>query len=301
MKNHIHANKNIAVSLAMILVACLFTSEMVAQQKKPEKKQEKEQQQIIRETASLLSDASLEIAANDFVEGEAGYRKAIAINPKSETAKYNLGNAYYNEAKNDEAMTRFQQAADVAQSKSDKHSAYHNLGNTYMNAKKYQEAVDAYKDALRNNPTDDETRYNLALAKEMLEKNPPKGGDGDNKDQDKNQDKNDKDQENKDKKDEEGKEKEGDEGDDKEDKDEGDQKDEEKKGDNKEEQGKPDKPNKGEKDKKDQKQQQPQPGQMSPQQIKNLLEAMNNEEKKVQEKINAKKQKGARVKSEKDW
>ena len=247
-----------------------------------------------------MSDGSLALADEKFVEGEADYRKAIAINPKSETAKYNLGNAYYNKAKNDEAMTRFQQAAAIATEKSDKHSAYHNLGNTYMNAKKYQEAVDAYKDALRNNPTDDETRYNLALAKEMLEKNPPKGGDGDNKDQDKNQDKNDQDQ-NQDKKDEEGNEKEGDEGDDKEDKDKGDEKDEEKKGDNKEEKGKPDKPNEGEQDKKDQKQQQPQPGQMSLQQIKNLLEAMNNEEKKVQEKMNATKTKGVKIKTDKDW
>ncbi|HAV54019.1 MAG TPA: hypothetical protein DCX41_03680, partial [Aequorivita sp.] len=46
-------------------------------------------------------------------------------------------------------------------------------GNTYMNEKKYTEAVEAYKNALRNNPNDDETRYNLALAKDMLEKNPP--------------------------------------------------------------------------------------------------------------------------------
>ncbi len=45
----------------------------------------------------------------------------------------------------------------------------------------------------------------------------------------------------------------------------------------------------------------PKPGQMSPQQIKNLLEAMQNQEQKVQEKINAKKQKGAKVKTEKDW
>lgn len=248
-----------------------------------------------------MADASLSVSKDNFVEGEADYRKAIAVNPKNETAKYNLGNAYYNEAKNDEAMQRFKQAADVATSKPEKHKALHNLGNTHMNAKQYQEAVDAYKDALRNNPSDDETRYNLALAKDMLEKNPPKGGEGDNKDQDQNQDKNDQNEDNQDKKDEEGKDKEGNEGDEQEDKDKGDEKDENKEGDNQEDKGKPDKPNEGEQDKKDQKQPQPQPGQMSPQQIKNLLEAMNNEEKKVQEKINAKKQKGAKVKSEKDW
>jgi len=298
LRNKMKTQNNI---LGILLVALLglFSSEICAQEKDKNDLQ-KEQKQLIRETKELVSDASLALADDKFVEGEAEYRKAIAINPKSETAKYNLGNAYYNKKKNDEAMSRFQQAAAVATSKDDKHGAYHNLGNTYMNAKKYQDAVDAYKNALRNNPNDDETRYNLALAKDMLEKNPPKGGDGDNKDQDKDQDKNDK-EENQDKKDEDGKDKEGNEGDEKEDKDKGDEKDDEKKGDNEEDKGKPDKPNEGEEDKADKKQQQPQPGQMSPQQIKNLLEAMNNEEQKVQEKINAKKQKGAKVKSEKDW
>ncbi|MAZ71662.1 MAG: hypothetical protein CMC70_00810 [Flavobacteriaceae bacterium] len=280
---------------------CAFFAAEISAQEKDENTMQKEQKQLVRETKELVSDASLALADDNFVEGEAEYRKAIAINPKSETAKYNLGNAYYNKAKNDEAMSRFQQAADVAVSKTDKHSAYHNLGNTYMNAKKYQDAVDAYKNALRNNPDDDETRYNLALAKDLLEKNPPKGGEGDNKDQDKNQDKNDKNEDSQDQKDEEGKDKEGNEGDEQEDKDKGDEQDEEKKGENEEDKGKPDKPNEGEQDKADQQQQQPQPGQMSPQQIKNLLEAMNNEEQKVQEKINAKKQKGAKVKSEKDW
>jgi Ca-activated chloride channel family protein len=297
--NKMKTQKNI-LGLLLIAILALFSSEISAQEK--DKDKQKEERKLLRETKELVSDASLALADDKFVEGEAEYRKAIAINPKSETAKYNLGNAYYNKEKNDEAMSRFEQAASVATAKGDKHGAYHNLGNTYMNAKKYQDAVDAYKNALRNNPNDDETRYNLALAKDMLEKNPPKGGDGDNKDQDKNQDKNDKNEDSQDKKDEEGKDKEGDKGDDKEDKDKGDEKDDEKKGENEENKGKPDKPNEGEKDKSDkQQQQQPQPGQMSPQQIKNLLEAMNNEEQKVQEKINAKKQKGAKVKSEKDW
>tara|TARA_A100000171_G_C2140385_1_gene155008 strand:+ start:16259 stop:17161 length:903 start_codon:yes stop_codon:yes gene_type:complete len=298
LKDKMKTQKNILGAFLFALLT-LFTTEISAQEKDENDVQD-EQRKLLRETKELVSDASLALADDKFVEGEAEYRKAIAINPKSETAKYNLGNAYYNKEKNDEAMSRFKQAAAVATSKTDKHSAFHNLGNTFMNAKKYQDAVDAYKNALRNNPNDDETRYNLALAKDMLEKNPPKGGDGDNKDQDKNKDKNDQ-EENQDKKDEEGKDKEGNEGDEKEDKDQGDDKDDEKKGDNEEDKGKPDKPNEGEQDKADKQQQQPQPGQMSPQQIKNLLEAMNNEEQKVQEKINAKKQKGAKVKSEKDW
>lgn len=162
-------------------------------------------------------------------------------------------------------------------SKSEKHKAYHNIGNILMKNKKCKEAVEAFKNALRNDPTDDETRYNLGLAKECAEQQ---------KDDDKGNDKDkDKDKKDEDKKDQ-----------DKQDNKEGDDK--------KDEEGKPkdDKQDKGKGDeKKDEKKQQPQPGQLSPQQIKNLLEAMNNQEQKVQEKINAEKQKGVKVKTEKDW
>ncbi len=271
---------------------CLFFFGIVSAQKKFE---DKEQLREEREALGYLSEANSEISQDNFVGAEVNYRKSIAINPSEEIGKYNLGNAYYNEEKNDEAMRRFAQAAAISESKPEKHRAFHNLGNTFMNAKKYQEAVEAYKNALRNNPTDEETRYNLALAKDMLEKNPPQGGDGDDKKDDQKEDKDEKKDDNQ-KENDDGKDKESDDGEKKEDEDKGDEKDEKKEGDNKEEEGKPNEP-------KDEKQpkQQPVPGQLSPQQIKNLLEAMNNEEKKVQDKINAKKQKGAKVKSNKDW
>jgi len=263
---------------------------------------EKELKKIVTETTRLLRSANTELKSDNFSAAEVDLRKAIALSPEDETGKYNLGNAYYNKDLNDEAMRQFVQAAGVADSKGDRHTAYHNLGNTFMNSKKYQEAVGAYKNALRNNPRDDETRYNLALAKDMLEKNPPEG-DGDD---DKNEDNKDKDKEEsedkKDKKDDKGDNKEGDDGDEKENEDKGDEKDENKEGDNKKDKGNPKDPNEekdgeGEKPK----QQQPSPGQLSPQQVKNLLEAMSNEEKKVQKKMNAKKQKGAKVKTNKDW
>ncbi len=55
------------------------------------------------------------------------------------------------------------------------------------------------------------------------------------------------------------------------------------------------------KEKKEQQQPQQGKGQLSPQQIQNLLETMANQEAKVQEKLNAKKAKAAKVKTEKDW
>jgi len=243
----------------------------------------KEQKKELKASQNYLSEAQQSLQKERFSSAEAEYRKAIALNPKSETAKYNLGTAYYGKEKNAEAMLRFKQAALTATSKSEKHRTFHNLGNTFMNEKKYQEAVESYKNALRNNPNDDETRYNLALAKDLLDKNPPPPQDSEDQNQDKNEDNQDQDnQENQE-----------DQGDDKEDKDQGDQN--EDKGD----EGKPDEPKEGEDDQPQQ--QQPVPGQLSPEQVKSLLEAMNNEEKKVQEKINAEKQKGVKVQSDKDW
>ena len=78
---------------------------------------------------------------------------------------------------------------------------------------------------------------------------------------------------------------------------------EDKKGDEKEDKKAPQEPKdpKEEQSKQDPQQNQPADGKLSPQQVKNLLESMNNQEKKVQDKINAKKQKGVKIKSEKDW
>jgi hypothetical protein len=151
-----------------------------------------------------------------------------------------------------------------------------------MQKKQCKEAVSAFKNALRNNPADDESRYNLALAQECAKEQG--GGDGDGEDEDKDKDKDEnKDDKNKD----EGNKDDKNEGEDKEDEDgkPKDDKGDQKNNDPKDDKGKP----------------QQQPGKLSPQQVKNLLEAMNNEEKKVQEKMNASKTKGIKVKTEKDW
>ncbi len=241
--------------------------------------EDKTKEKELRQSKNYLSEASLLLQKEQFPAAEADYRKAISLNPENETGKYNLGNAYYKKEKNAEAQLRFKQAATVATKKAEKHKAFHNLGNTFMNEKNYAAAVDAYKNALRNNPTDDETRYNLALAKDMLEKNPPQDDGGGGKDK----------KENEEKEKEKEQEKENNEG-------EPEDKEDENKGENE----KPQQPKDGDEEEQPQ-QQQPVPGQLSPQQIQSLLEAMNNEEEKVQEKVNAQKQKGAKVNSNKDW
>ncbi len=245
----------------------------------------------LRASKNLTWEGNKDLAENNFVEAEVDYRKAIAKSDKNPIAPFNLGNAYYNKETYGEAFGRFKQAGEMALDKTDKHKAFHNMGNVFMKRKEYEKAIEAYKQALRNDPKDEETRYNLALAKEMLKKEQDqKEQNKDNKDkEDKNEDK--KEGDNKEKKDE------GDKGD------QGDQKDEKKEdnkegeGDQKEEQKK--QPDQGEKQ--EEQQQEQRPNQLSKQQIQNLLEAMQNEEKKVQEKIDAQKVKGVKVKNEKDW
>jgi tetratricopeptide (TPR) repeat protein len=255
-----------------------------------DKDKEKQQQLTLEKANSYVYQGNELIEADNFISAEKEYRKAISELPSSVAGTYNLGNSYYEKGNYEEALYRHTEAAKSATSKSEKHKAYHNIGNVLMKEELCKEAVEAYKNALRNDPTDDETRYNLAIAKECAAQQ--------KQDQDKEEEKKDEDKENEDKK-EDKKEDEK-----KEDpKDEGD-KDKKDGEDEKDEDGKP-KDDKGEGEKKDDKKQEgkpkPKPGQLSPQQIKNLLEAMNNQEQKVQEKINAEKQKGAKVKTEKDW
>lgn len=241
----------------------------------------------------LIFEAN-EIVNEDFVSAEVEYRKAISKKPSNAKGTYNLGNAYYKSGLYDEAMSRHIQAAESAITKKEKHRAFHNIGNALMKQNLCKDAVEAYKNALRNDPKDEETRYNFALARECAEQ---QGQGEDDQSEDENKDEN-KEDENKDKEDQKDK---GDENDDNKDQ-EGDDEQKENEGDDKEDdKGKPDEEKDGKDPKNQKKNQQQQPGKLSPQQVKNLLEAMNNQEKKVQEKINAKKAKGPKVRAEKDW
>ncbi|WP_324024938.1 tetratricopeptide repeat protein [Maribacter sp. BPC-D8] len=261
---------------------------------------EKEKQKSLQSSTNLTWDANKALSEDDFIAAEVDYRKAISKSSDNSAAPYNLGNAYYENETYNEAFGRFKEAGEASTSKADKHKAYHNMGNVFMKRKDYAKAVEAYKEALRNDPTDEETRYNLALAKELLKKEQEENKqDQDDKDKDKDQDEN-KDEDKKDEGDNEDKKDQGEDGDKG---DEGD-KDEEKKDDNKDGEGdKSDqkkKPEQGDGDN-EQEQQQPRPNQLSKQQVENLLRAMQNAEKKVQDKIDAKKVKGAKIKTEKDW
>ena len=223
----------------------------------------------------VLPKANEEYAESKFADAEANYRISDSKFPNKATAPYNLGNSIYKQKQSSEAKFAYAKAIKNSKSREDKHRAFHNLGNVFMNEKDYTQAVEAYKNALRNDPTDEQTRYNYALAKKMLKDNPPK--DDKKKDDKKDKDKKD------DKKD-----------------GEKDKKDQDKDKDKKDDKGDQDK-KKNDPKQDDKGEPKPQPGGISKERLENLLDAVNKEEKRVQDKVNAQKVKGKPVKTEKDW
>ena len=200
-------------------------------------------------------------------ESSAKYARALELNPNNKKANFNLGNSLYKNALlvKSGALTMpqsttmkpdslagliFDQAAQnfavVANSVSDKdtlHMAWHNIGNCYLQKKEYQQAIDAYKKALKYDPKDEETRYNLAYALKHLPKE-KKGGGGQNNQPQKQDEK---------------------------------------------------------KDDKKKQQQQQQQNQMSKEQAEQLLKALMDSEKKLQDKRKQKQEDASNGKVEKDW
>ena len=115
-----------------------------------------------RKEAAMFS-ANVNYETKNFVAAEENYRTATAeAKPKLGVANYNLGTTIYKQNKIAEAENSFKIAIKNATTKEEKHKSFHNLGNAFMQAKNHQGALEAYKNALRNNPQDDETRYNFA-------------------------------------------------------------------------------------------------------------------------------------------
>lgn len=123
-----------------------------------------------------------------FIKAEENYLKAVDINPELLEGYYNLGNAYTAQQKPNEAVEQYRKIANALEGKkkelmndpssskkeldkckSDLAKTYHNTGVVYHMCEQYDKAVESYKQALRNNPQDDETRYNLILAQRMLQ------------------------------------------------------------------------------------------------------------------------------------
>ena len=122
---------------------------------------QKAERDLIRKGNRMYNDSVYE-------QAEVNYRKAMEVNPKSTVAMYNLANTLMQQNKLEEAMEQYVGATRVEKEKANLAEIYHNMGVIFQSQKDYAKAIEAYKQSLRNNPKDDETRYNLALAQKLL-------------------------------------------------------------------------------------------------------------------------------------
>jgi Ca-activated chloride channel family protein len=235
-------------------------------------------------------------------EAEIQYMKA---NEKKEShiADFNIADALYKQGKFKEAAERFEElsAADLIEEKLA--SVYHNLGNSYLQSKEFEKSIDAYKNALRRNPDDDDTRYNLEYARKMLQQQQQQqqqqnqddknNENKENQDKKDNQDQQDKNKDNQDKNKQEDKK----EGDDKNDQQQQGDKEEQNKDEQQQQQG----DKKDEQHEKQQQQQQAQKreGKISKEDAERMLQALQEQERKLLK--NLKKQKGESQNLEKNW
>ncbi|MCH2023280.1 MAG: tetratricopeptide repeat protein [Saprospiraceae bacterium] len=224
-------------------------------------------------------------ADKHFLDAEVNYKKALQKNQDFLKADFNLGDALYKQGRYDEAVDKFEKIIEKSDNNIVKGGSHHNIGNAHLqnffknpqeNQGKLDESIESFKNALRNNPRDNEARYNLEMAKRLKQQMQQQQ-------QQQNQDQQNQDQQNQDKKDQQKQEN----------KENEDQK--------KKEQQKQEQQNKDKKDKEDEKQQQPKEGEMSKEEAERLLEALKNEEDKLQEKLKKKKVKGGKRYIEKDW
>jgi len=240
--------RNIVVSL--FLFSCTFGA-VHAQREKSD----------IREGNRLFK-------SEKFEESEVSYRKALDAQNSSIPGNFNLGDALYRQEKYEEAGKQFSEVSIKNSSKEVLAQAFHNLGNSLLHAEKLDESIEAYKNALRQNPGDMETKYNLAYAqnlkKQQEDKQQDKNQDQDQDKQDKNKDQQNQQDQNQDKQDKQ------------------DQQDQQQNQD-------------------EQQQEQKQQPKISKEDAQRLLDALANDEKKTQEKVKLAKAKSKKSRSLKEW
>lgn len=140
----------------------------------------------------LVREGNRFFTKGQYDKAEVQYRKAVEKNPSNPQALYNLGCALMMQNKDSAAIVQYQKATKIEKNKLRLASVYHNIGVICQNHKMYGDAIKAYEQSLRNNPKDDETRYNLALCKKMQKNNKDdnKNKNNDNNKQQKNKDRN---------------------------------------------------------------------------------------------------------------
>ena len=213
---------------------------------------------------SQISEGNHAYDKSKYTDAEVDYKKALEKNPKSKEAQFNLGNSYYKQQRFDEAMREYSNSSVPMKSQEERATTYYNIGNSLYQSNKYQEAVNAYKQSLRLNPNDEDTRYNLQMARAKLTQQQQQKQQNKNQKQDQKKDQQKQNQ----------------------------QQDQQNQQQNQQQQ-------KQEEAKQDQTRQQMQKNQMPKQEADRILDAMRNNEKEVQK--NLRKREAVHVKVEKDW
>ena len=127
---------------------------------------------------------------NTFSKAETEYRKSIAKNSDNAIAQYNLGCAMMQQGNDSVAIAQFEKAAKMEKNSLNRAMAYHNMGYVLQKRQNYSDAIKAYQNALRNNPDDADSRYNLVMCQKLLKKQQQqKQQDKNSKNKDKNKDK----------------------------------------------------------------------------------------------------------------
>lgn len=146
-----------------------------------------------------IKEGNKKFRQGNFADSEVYYRKALEKNTKNPQALYNLGNALFAQKSDSAAVRNFEKAISAEKNPLRQAMAYHNIGVVCQSHKMYQEAIEAYKNALRRNPADDEARYNMELCKRQQKKQQDKKQQQQEKNKQDGKDKNSKDKQSKDK------------------------------------------------------------------------------------------------------
>ena len=236
-----------------------------------------------KEVRSNLRQGNDAFDQGNFSDAELAYRKSLEVDPNSNEATYNLGNSLFRQEKFEDAAKQYQQITQQSEDVLMQAMAFHNAGNIFMAAEDYGQAIEAFKQSLRRNPKDNETRYNLALAQKLLQDQQQQ--------QQQQQDQKDQEQQQEDKQEQQ----------DKQDQQQQDQQEKEQEQNKDQQQDQQNQQDQQEQQQDQQQGQQPQ-NQISKEAAEQILKALNQDEKEVQEKVKqAQMQQIQQRKTEKDW
>lgn len=118
---------------------------------------------------SLIRDGNKAFRGGKYPQAEVKYRKALDVNSHNPQAIYNLGCAIMKQGRDSVAMEQFEKASKLETNKLRRAKSFHNMGVILQKQKNYKNAIEAYKNALRNNPNNNDTRYNLILCQKQLQ------------------------------------------------------------------------------------------------------------------------------------